>query len=195
MQITGIILSGGKSIRMGTDKALLKLGDKSLIETAIDICKPVCTSIIISSNNPEHGKFGYPVIADDLQDCGPIGGIYSSLKHSETEWNFVISVDAPFVTTPFIRYLISEIGGSTAVIPFHDKGMEPLIGLYHKNSLPEIEKMLKSGIYKMVHLINALDTKLVNAQNCIEKYPDLFRNLNSPEDFNKREQNNYDLSL
>lgn len=182
MDLTAIILAGGKSTRMGTDKALLKIGDKNLLETAIDICRPVCNSIVISSNNPEHGKYGYPVIADDIPHRGPVGGIYSCLKHSETEWNFVLSVDAAFLSTQFIQFLISEIAGLTAVIPFHEKGKEPLIGLYHKNCLPEIEKMLKLGNYKMHHLVNTLNTKLVNSQNWVENYPGLFRNLNRPED-------------
>ena len=182
MQITTIILAGGKSSRMGTDKVLLKINEKTLLEQTIELVEPICNSILVSSNNPEHEKFGYGIIPDEIKYCGPIGGIYSSLKKSETDWNFIISVDSPFVQKGFIQYLISEIDNSDAIIPIHGKGKEPLIALYHKNCLSEIEKMLDLQHYKMHNLINAVKTKFVDSQNWIENYPDLFRNLNRPED-------------
>jgi molybdenum cofactor guanylyltransferase len=80
MQITGFILAGGQSSRMGTDKAMLQIDGKTLMERAIEICKPFCHEILISSNNPKHGNFGFAVISDEINNCGPMGGIYSCLK-------------------------------------------------------------------------------------------------------------------
>lgn len=182
MQITGIILAGGKSLRMGTDKAFLQLNGKTLLERAIELVQPLCNSIIISSNNPEHKKFGYEIIPDEIKNCGPLGGIYSSLKKSETDWNFVISVDSAFVKSDFIQHLISEIDNLDAVVPIHPKGKEPLIALYHKNCMVEMESMLQSGNFKMHNLIKTINTKFVESQKWLEKYPQLFRNLNRPED-------------
>ena len=182
MQITGIILAGGKSKRMGTDKAFIKLNDKTLLEHSIELIQPFCNSLLISSNNLAHEKFGYKIILDKIPNCGPIGGIYSCLKKSETEWNFVISVDSAFIEPEFIKLLISEIDKFDAVVPIHSKGKEPLIALYHKNCLFEIEKMIQSGDFKMHNLLNVIETKVVDAQNRIDKYPNLFRNLNRPED-------------
>ena len=98
------------------------------------------------------------------------------------EWNFVISVDSAYVEPEFIQFLITEIGKFDAVVPVHSKGKEPLIALYHKNSLSKIEKMLKSGNFKMHNLFNVINTQFVDAQKWVEKYPKLFRNLNRPED-------------
>ena len=182
MQITAIILAGGKSTRMGTDKALIEINDKSLLENAIDLCKPISSSILISSNFEEHKKYSYEVIPDEIPDCGPIGGIYSCLKETETEWNFVLSVDSPFVELEFIRNLISEIDNTNAIVPIHSRGKEPLIALYHKNSLSEIEKRIKSGNYKMYDLVDTLSTKFVDSKKWLEKYPNLFHNINRPED-------------
>jgi len=182
MQITGIILAGGKSTRMGTDKALLKLGDKSLLEAAIDICKPVCKSIIISSNNPEHGKFGYPMVNDEIKDCGPIGGIFSCLKKSMTDWNFVISVDTPNVTVEFIRFLTNQTESYDVVVPVHHDEKEPLIALYHKNCIPVIETQLALHQFKIQYLINLLNTRFSDTNQWVEKVPFLFKNLNNPED-------------
>ncbi len=183
MELTAIILAGGKSTRMGTDKALIKIGDKSLLEIAIDICKPVCTSIIISSNNPEHGKFGYPVVADEIKDCGSIGGIYSCLKKSETGWNFIISVDTPFVTSDFILFLTTQTENYDVIVPFHFQGKEPLIALYNKNCLSVIEKQMSLHQFKIHHLITLMNTKYSDAREWVAKTPLLFKNLNRPEDF------------
>ena len=182
MQITGIILSGGQSTRMGTDKALLQINNKKLIENAIEICNPFCQKIIVSSNNPEHGKFGHNIISDEFENCGPLSGIYSCLKKSDTDWNFVISVDTAFVKPVFIQYLIDQIDNFDAVVPFHNKGKEPLISMYHKNGLAEMKKHLKSGNYRMSNLINAINTKFIDSQHWVEIFPKIFSNLNRPDD-------------
>ena len=77
MDITGIILSGGKSLRMGQDKGLMSLDGKFMIEHVIDHIKPLCKQILISANQEEYHKFGYPVVRDEIKDIGPAGGIVS----------------------------------------------------------------------------------------------------------------------
>lgn len=182
MQITAIILAGGKSKRMGTDKALLEINGTPLLEKSITLCKQVSDTILLSSNQSEHQSFGYPVIADEINNCGPIGGISSCLKKSTTEWNFVISVDAVFVETTFIQYLFSEIGNVDAIIPFSDKGNEPLIGLYNRNCLPVMAENIRNGDYKMQNLLRSVTAKFVDASEWVKRYPKLFHNLNSPGD-------------
>ncbi len=182
MQITGIILSGGQSTRMGTDKALIQINGKTLLENVIHICQPLCTQILISSNNIAHEKFGYKTIPDEIKNCGPLGGIYSCLKQSENEWNFVVSVDAAYVEPEFVSFLISEIGNYDAIAPIHDFGKEPLIAMYQKKGLPEMKKMLDSNNYKMNNLLNSINTKFVESQKWVERFPRIFRNLNQPDD-------------
>ncbi len=182
MQITGIILSGGQSTRMGTDKALIQINGKTLLEKVIHICQPLCSQILISSNNKAHEEFGYKIIPDEIKNCGPLGGIYSCLKQSETEWNFVISVDAAFVEPEFVSNLISEIGNYDAIAPVHNDGKEPLIALYQKKGLTEMKKMLDSRNYKMYNLLNSINTKFVDSQHWIERFPKIFHNLNNPDD-------------
>jgi len=182
MQITGIILSGGQSTRMGTDKALLQINGKTFLENTIEMCKPFCQVILISSNNSTHEKFGLGIVPDEFKNCGPLGGIYSCLKKSDTDWNFVISVDAAFVEPEFIKYFISEIDDFDAIVPFHEKGKEPLIAFYHKNCLDAIEKMLGSGNFKMHNLLYKINTKFVDSQRWVERFPEIFCNLNRPED-------------
>jgi molybdopterin-guanine dinucleotide biosynthesis protein A len=183
MQITGIILSGGKSTRMGTDKALLQIYGKTLLESAIELCRSVCDDILISSNNSEHEKFGLQIIPDEIKNCGPIGGIYSCLKKSETDWNFIISVDSAFVTKDFVEFLISEIGDFDAIIPIHTNGKEPLIAMYHKNCISLIREKIELNDLKMQILVTELNTKFIEVGAWIERFPELFHNINRPEDF------------
>lgn len=184
MNLTAIILAGGKSSRMGADKALLKMNGKTLLETVVEICQPVCNSIIISSNNPAHSVYGYPVIADEQKDCGPIGGIYSGLKQSETEWNFVIGVDTPFVTPDFIQFLLQHSGNSDAVIPEYSGKTEPLIALYKRSCLPVIENQIRLQQFKIHRLVALINAKFIECFEWMEKSPLFFNNLNRPEDFN-----------
>jgi len=182
MYITGIILAGGKSRRMGTDKALLEINKKKLLQHAIAFCSPFCTRLLISSNHKEHQKFGIEIIPDDINNCGPLGGIYSCLKQSETDWNFVLSVDSVFVEHEFIQEMIKARGNYSAIVPLHSGGKEPLIALYHKKAISDIKTQLETGNYKMNFLLEKVNTHLFDSTKWIEKYPKLFHNANYPED-------------
>lgn len=183
MQITGIILAGGKSTRMGTDKALLKINEETLLSRAVNLCKSVCSQVLISSNSVDHEIEEIKRIPDEIINCGPIGGIYSCLKHAENDWSFVISVDAVFVTTEFVSFLVSRANNKyDTVVPVHGKGKEPLIALYNKSALPFLKKNLKNGIYKMHHLLEIVNTNFVDSQTWIERHPKIFYNINFPGD-------------
>ena len=182
MEITTIILAGGLSKRMGTDKALLELDGKTLLERAIDLCKTFSSELLISSNHQAHTTFGYPVIKDEIKNCGPIGGIFSCLKHSSNDWNFVMSVDTPFIQKDFIDFLKEETRNFEAVVPVHEGKKEPLIAFYHKSTLPETRTSIEDGNYKLHFLLQKLNTNFVDPGEWLNKYPQLFQNLNYPED-------------
>jgi len=182
MQLTGIILAGGKSSRMGTDKAMLEVEGKTLLRRAVEFCRLFCDEILISSNIPEHEVEGCTRIPDEIKDCGPMGGIYSCLKQSKNEWNFVLSVDAIFVKHEFINWLISQASDCEAVIPMHKKGKEPLIALYNCKALEAFKIQLELKEYKMHFILEKINTCFVDSNQWIIKNPKLFSNINSPED-------------
>ncbi len=182
MEVTAIILAGGKSRRMGTDKALLEVEGSTMLSRAIELCKKVTSAIIISSNNQKHHEFGFPVVVDEFLDCGPMGGIAACLKVSKTQWNLVLSVDSAFVKSEFLSFLLSETSNFDAVVPYSKQGKEPLIALYNKTALPYLEENLTAGNYRVNHLLNNINTRWVDAQKWVEKYPKIFCNLNHPED-------------
>ena len=177
---TGIILSGGKSSRMGSDKGLLILNGKPLIQYSIDVLKELCSEIIICANNPAYDTFGYPVIKDVYPDLGPIGGIYTGLLNSGSESNFILSCDMPFINPQIIIYLLSNRDKSLASIPTHGKNIiEPLCALYSKAILPQLKKQIRNKDLKLMNLLKTVDVNWVKMDSGLEFYhPDLFFNVN-----------------
>lgn len=185
MNITGIILAGGKSQRMGTDKALVKFEGKTLLQRALDFCLNFCNRVIISSGSVSHQIPGFDRIADEVNDCGPLGGIYSCVKQSSTDWNFVLSVDAVLVNMDLIRYLSRHLQEFDAIVPVHSRGIEPLMAFYHKRSLQVMESMLVKGKFKMQELLENIRTCYASTDHLTDNFPLLFLNLNNAEDLHR----------
>ena len=170
---------------MGRDKALIELDGKTLLQKAVDFCSTFCDEVLISSDSENHRVEGVRTIPDQFKDCGPMGGIYSCLKESSNEWNFVLSVDAPFVEQEFVDFLISVTANFDAVIPFHGGKKEPLIAIYNKRALLQFEQKINAGDYKLHFLLQELNTRLVDSSGWLSRFPDLFYNINYPSDLRK----------
>lgn len=181
--LSAFILAGGKSSRMGSDKALIVFQNEPLIVRLKNKIKPFCNQVFISGSNPEYSGFDAPLIPDVFPECGPISGLYSCLKFSASEWNLIVSVDSPFVNAELFSLLGSQTIDCDCVIPKHEMGVEPLIGFYNKTSLPVIEEMIYSGDFKLMNLLARLNTSYLDCNSLIQKYPRLFINLNRLEDF------------
>ena len=184
-EITGIILAGGRSSRMGTDKAFIKIGNRTLIENTYDLIKDYCSEILISANN--HTGYSFPeqwIIPDDQQGLGPIGGIYSCLKRSGTVNNLVVAVDIPFINNGLIQFLLSNMADVELVVPITGKGKaEPLCAVYKKSVLPHLEKMVTELDLKVQNLMNYCKSKKLLISEELEFYNDrLFHNVNTPDD-------------
>lgn len=184
--ICGIILAGGKSSRMGTDKTFLKYNNKSFIDTAIDLLSPFCSELLISSNPKNHLHIKYRIIEDEYKDCGPIGGIFSCLKASLKESNLIIPVDMPYITTDLIDYLIMMADPErVSVIRLPNGFIEPLCAIYPKNTFKLFEKAIIKGNYKLISLLKSLDFKAIDVNNSLSFYKeDMFSNVNTLEDYN-----------
>lgn len=169
---------------MGTDKALLSVQDEPLLKRMIRLISPFCKTVKISGLKSEYAVFNIEMVPDLHADCGPISGIISSLKHTTTEWNLMVSVDVPFINEELIHYLISQIGHFDCIIPVHDGGVEPLIGLYNRQISPYIEEVMSQGNYKLMLILLGMNTLYIDCNNLVKKYPRLFFNVNRKEDFN-----------
>ncbi|MBS2210888.1 molybdenum cofactor guanylyltransferase [Carboxylicivirga mesophila] len=176
--ITGIILAGGLSSRMGQDKGLIQYKGRTLLEYCINALKPMCSEIIISSNNLEYEQFGFRVIADVYQKVGPIGGLYSALAEAGNEDVIVCPCDMPFITTELFDKLLNEKGENKAAIAVSAiNKIYPTLGYYHKSCLPVILQFIEQGQYKLQLLIKEL-----KAQTILIEDDKSLLNFNSPED-------------
>ncbi len=189
-QLTGIILAGGKGIRLGRNKGLARLKGRYLIEYVIDNLAAICDEILISSNTEQCQKFGYPVISDQYRGKGPMAGIHACLKASSNEHNFVVSVDTPFVSPEFIRFMLENKKDGLIAAPWYGKDhYEPLCAYYHKNALPVMEAFFEKNNYKLPDVFQALPFTPVPVDYKLPVYhPMLFHNINTEEDLSNANQ-------
>jgi molybdopterin-guanine dinucleotide biosynthesis protein A len=185
--ITGVVLAGGNSGRMGQDKALMQVNGKSLIRYAVDILHQVCGKVIISANKPDYLDTGCEIWPDELGKQAPMVGIYSCLKRSQNEWIAVLSCDMPLVNPLVFDLLMSNTDASKydVVVPVHDKDcIEPLCGLYNRRVLQLLDKSIDINQFSMQQFIMHAKHKLVRTGSFQNFYnANLFANINTPNDF------------
>jgi len=162
-KLSGIILAGGKSSRMGSDKALLLYNNKTFLEHVVCAIKPLVDDILIISNNKEHQADDCTTIPDLILNSGPIAGIYTGLKHTNTENNLVLSCDIPLVQTSILELIIKNDEPDKDVVQIIDnQNIMPLIALYKKRIAPFLLSELKTGERRLVKSINKLNKKNIS---------------------------------
>lgn len=183
-EVTGIILAGGASSRMGKDKGLCEFKGKALINYAIEALLPLCSTILISSNNiDDYQDFGYTVVVDEYHGIGPIGGIYSTLKKSVTRHNLIISCDTPFLNTQLLEYVLANSDDYDIVVPEHGNSfIEPLAAYYSSAIINNLKNTIESKDYKLMNFFNKVRFRKVKVDKLPEYSNKLFKNLNTPDD-------------
>ncbi len=180
------VLAGGQSRRMGRDKALLPLGNTSLLQHVIDAATPLSAEHLLISNSPQpHAHFGWPVKTDEQADLGPLGGLYTALYHTRAPHLLLLACDLPYLNTAFLRFLSEQAGPHQAVVPTNDDGLQPLCALYNRRILPTIEKSISENKLGMRRLLKGLDIQTIPPAIWSPYDPDnnLFTNLNTPADY------------
>lgn len=181
--ITGIILAGGNSRRFGTDKTQYILNGKRLINYAIDVLLPICDEIIISTNKPEDfTNDGFPTVIDKFVNCGPIGGIFSSLVKSKTEHNLIIGCDMPNLCTSLFSKILANKNGFDIVMPVHNGSTETMASYFNKTALNTLENAILNKKYKVTDAIAGLNTNFIDISDFEFYNIDLFKNINYKED-------------
>ena len=158
LPITGYILAGGRSSRMGTDKALLQLAGKPLISHAVTKLRHICADVYILGSNPELAAYA-PLVPDLHPNCGPVGGIEAALAHSTSDWNLVLAVDLPFLPAAILQRWTDRITAPTAtnrVAMFTvDDRPQPAVCLLHKKIAPSITAAIALGEFKLLAVLEA----------------------------------------
>ncbi|HDR89616.1 MAG TPA: molybdenum cofactor guanylyltransferase [Bacteroidetes bacterium] len=185
--VTGMVLAGGKSSRMGTDKALLPWGKTSMLEHAANRLKPLCHEVVISSNDRKHQIPGFALIPDTEPGIGPLGGILSVMKRRNEEYFLVLSVDLPLVTSAILKHILSFRKSYSLVIPVNSNGMpQPTCACYHRKLLPLMEQMMQQGANSLRPLIRHPECFSLPVQDYPDIFtPDTFINMNHPETYEK----------
>jgi molybdopterin-guanine dinucleotide biosynthesis protein A len=188
--ITGFVLAGGKSTRMGRDKAALSLNGRTLLETALAAARAVAmVKEVFILGAPERYAAYAPAIADVFPGCGPLGGIHAALQQTRTEFNLMIAVDTPFLSAGLLRYLVERALASRAVVtaPEINAYPQPLCAVYSRAFLPIAERALQAGDFKIVPLFPKPGTLLIGEAELkqVAFTAEMFENLNTPEDMER----------
>ena len=183
-ELTGIILAGGKSRRMGREKGLVEFHGKPLIQYGISLLSKFADRILISTGNSNYLEFGWETVPDEISGQGPAAGLAATLKYSTTPWNLVLACDLPFLEPELIINLFTKAGNSLAVIPVHDGVFEPLAALYHKDLSPVFEASVYSGNLTLHKILANCKVQYFDAAQLMIKYPQLFTNFNSLKEIN-----------
>ena len=178
-ELTGIILAGGKSSRMGREKGLVEFHGKPLIQYGIDLLARYTDRILISSANPDYLSYGLELVTDTVTGQGPAAGLASTLQQSVTPWNLVIACDLPFLEPELMETLLANTEGFQAVVPIHDDVKEPLAALYHSDLAEHFADSIEAGNLALHKILVTRKVHYLDVQFLLGKYPKLFINLNS----------------
>lgn len=182
--ITGVILAGGQSRRMGFNKAKAEMHGASMLIRMIDKLKEVTPAIVISSGTLTYPNIPYPQIFDEYSQCGPLGGIYSVLKVSSTSLNLVVSCDIPLVSIPLLKYIVDSATKNDSLITVpvdHEGQLQMMCAVYRKETLPFLEQQIDSQMFKMKNLLDLVSVNYINISKKHSLYEEhAFMNVNKP---------------
>ncbi len=185
----GWVLAGGRSSRMGREKALLEIDGQPLVSRALRLLHPLCSSVAIVGPPERYQQLGFTVMADERPEIGPLGGILTALAHSEVDRNLVVACDLPYLSAEWLRYLIGRAAQSSArvVLPQSTSGPEPLCAVYHRESAATIRAAIERGVFKVTRALEGLPVEAVSPADILPFDPRglLFQNLNTLEEYER----------
>lgn len=185
LALTGIILSGGKSVRMGVDKAFIKIDGIPIIQRTYDLFSKIFQEIIIVTNHKElYSGFQAKIVNDLITDRGALGGLYTGLFYSAHPYSFCVACDMPFLKESMIRFLLQQVDGFDAIIPKTEDGLQPLHAIYSKNCLEPIKKLIDQGGYKIIDFYPLIKIKIIEEKEFInlDQTRESFINVNTPKE-------------
>lgn len=188
MKAGAIILSGGKSSRMGTNKALLKFDEKTNVERIKDELKHVFDDIILVTNNPEIYQFlNIKTVSDQFPGSGPLAGVHAGLEASDYEENIVVACDMPFVSGELAASLVKALKHHDAVVPVIEGRQHPLFAAYQKRISREAKACIENGSLRMKHMLDQLNVRYLAEEDlriyCEGSLERVFFNMNRPEEY------------
>jgi molybdopterin-guanine dinucleotide biosynthesis protein A len=196
-EYSGFILAGGRSSRMGADKAFLELDGRTLLARALDLLGALTPEVWIVGPRTKFARHGR-VIEDVYAGRGPLAGIHAALSSSATELNLILAVDLPFVPERLLRFMIEQASASDAVatVPHIAGGYQPLCGVYRRSFATMAAAALESGKNKIDALFAPTTTRILEESE-LSRFafsPEMFENLNTREDLRRASRAQHDES-
>jgi molybdopterin-guanine dinucleotide biosynthesis protein A len=185
MKITGIILAGGKNLRMGQNKAFLEVGGERIIDRTRNLFLELFDEVLLVTNSlPDYLDLNLRMVADLYAGKGALGGIYAGLFHASCSHAFVAACDMPFLNKDLIRHLIGLCPGYDIVIPKTQDGLQPLHAIYSQKCLPFMEDLIQKDDLKIIDFFHRVKKREVSTEEILPFDPDLasFLNVNTPEE-------------
>ena len=185
MSVVGFVVAGGRSHRMGRDKALLPWGETDLLDHALARLRGVTNDVrILCGPSPRYEGRGAPVVVDRLAEAGPIAGIAAGLEACGSRPGLFLAVDLPLVPIPLLAHLAERGGSWEAVVPVSPRGPEPLCAAYAPSCLEPIRRRVAAGEMRMTSFwpeVRVLELGPLELQ-AFGDPEGFFRNLNTPAD-------------
>ena len=184
--VSGFVLAGGKSSRMGQDKASMQFGGRTLLTHALQLVMSAAGSAQIVGSAAKLAAFG-PVIEDMYPGQGPLAGIHAALAGTRAELNLIVAVDMPFLEPELLSYLVAQARRTTAlvVVPAAGGGLQPLCAVYRQALAGIAERSLRAGENKIDKLFSQVETRVIELED-LERNgftEGMFRNLNTAQDW------------
>jgi len=180
--MTGVILAGGRNSRIGQNKAFLEIGGKMIIKKTIEIYKKIFDEILIITNTPEDYQYlGLKVYTDLIPNRGSLGGIYTGLHYSKSDYTFFSACDMPFLNEKVIRHIIKGARDYDIIVPYYKHRLHPLHAVYSKRCLPIFKGMVEENRLKIKALF--LKFRVKKIADIPETRLPPFSNINTKEDY------------
>jgi molybdopterin-guanine dinucleotide biosynthesis protein A len=185
--VTGVILAGGRSRRMGQDKATLEVAGATLFARTLAMLRGLFSSVLIAGDRPDLARPDLPCVPDIFPGSA-LGGIHGGLSAASTPWIFVAPCDLAFPDAELARFILLHREGYDVVVPRTTGGFEPVFALYHKRCLPAMEEMLARGACRIYDFYEQMQVRYLAAEELPPGWERSLLNLNTPEDLRRMDK-------
>lgn len=186
---TAAILAGGQARRLGgIDKSALVVGARSILDRQLTLLRELTTHLLVVTNDRSRVQLvGVPVVVDRIGGAGALGGLYTALVEAPTEQVLIIGCDMPFLTAPFLQFLVEQGRDTDAAVPRDEQGRHPLCASYTRRTAPLFHARIKAGDLRIGEALMDLTVREVGPADLAPFNPDgrLLLNVNTPEDYQR----------
>jgi molybdenum cofactor guanylyltransferase len=188
VKITGIILAGGKNLRMGKNKAFLEINGRRIIDRTKNLFLEIFDEVLLVTNSPlDYLELNLRTVADLIPDKGSLGGIYTGLFHSSHPHAFVAACDMPFLNPSLIKHLIQLAPNFDIVIPRTRDGLQPLHAVYSQQCFPFMEELLRRNNLKILDFFHRVKVHEIPPEEILlfDSEMNAFLNINTPDELRR----------